>query len=152
MNIELREIDRSNYEKCIDLKVGINQKNYVATNMKSLVQAAYEPDLYPLGIYNNNEMIGFILYDFDKEINGWSMSRLMIDSKQQAKGYGKEALKTFLSFFKAKIGNKTLYTSAEIENTNAIKLYESFGFKRQEIFEYEVNGVKYSETRMMLIF
>lgn len=51
MNIEFRKIDRSNYNECIELKISEDQKRFVASNMYSLVQAAYEPNLYPLGIY-----------------------------------------------------------------------------------------------------
>ena len=150
MNIQLKEIDRSNYQECIDLKVNSDQQNYVAPNIVSLVEAAYEPDLYPLGIYDDEKFIGFILFDFDKEINGWSMSRFMIGNEYQGKGYGKESLKVFLAFFKAKFGNVTLYTSAELENEIAIHLYEAFGFKRQNNFEYEHKGKLYRETRMVL--
>ena len=85
MNIELRRIDRNNYNECIELKISEDQKRFVASNMYSLLQAAYEPNLYPLGIYKDNKMVGFILYDFDDELNGWSMSRFMIDKKYQNK-------------------------------------------------------------------
>ena len=71
MDINLRKIDRSNYQECIDLKVDQSQVRYVAPNMFSLVQAAYEPDMCPLGVYNKGKMIGFILYDFDRDLNGW---------------------------------------------------------------------------------
>lgn len=45
MNIEFRQIDRTNYNECIDLSLSEEQKKFVAPNMFSLVQAAYEPDL-----------------------------------------------------------------------------------------------------------
>lgn len=51
MKITLRPIDRTNYNECSRLKVREDQRGYVATNEYSLVQAAYEPQLYPLGIY-----------------------------------------------------------------------------------------------------
>lgn len=148
MNILFKPIDNSNYEECINLSVNENQKNFVAPNMFSLVQAAYESDLYPLGIYNKNKMIGFILYDFDYDINGWSMSRFMIDKKHQNKGFGKVALEKFLEFFEKKHGKRELFTSAEVENTVVIKLYENLGFIRQEVFEYEAGGKTYKEIRM----
>lgn len=150
MGIKLVPIDKENYEECIKLKISDEQTNLVAPNIRSLVQAAYEPNLYPLGVYNENEMVGFILYDFDEELNGWSMSRLMIGHLYQNKGLGKLTLKTFLTFFKDKYPSKPLYTSAEIENHIAIKLYESEGFKKLEIFEYDYNGEKYEEIRMIL--
>lgn len=149
MDIKFKQIDRTNYMACIKLNLKENQKKFVSTNIFSLVQAAYEPDLYPLAIYNDDTMVGFILYDFDEDLNGWSMSRLMIDEKYQNHGIGNAVLKKFLEFFKAKYGALTLYTSAETDNTVAINLYEKFGFKKVETFTYESDGVVYNEFRMV---
>ncbi len=150
MNIEFRVIDKSNYNQCIKLKTSEEQKRFVATNIFSLVQSAYEPNLYPLGVYKNDKMVGFILYDFDDEINGWSMSRFMIDEKFQNQGIGKVALNKFIKFFIEKYGHIKLYTSAEVDNTIAVNLYESMGFEKKEVFEYEVDGVTYKEFRMVV--
>lgn len=150
MEIELKPIDKTNYNDCIKLKLHENQQNFVAPNIVSLVQAAYEPNLFPLGVYYNNIMVGFILYDLDSELNAWSMSRFMIDINYQNKGIGTSALKIFLEFFVKKHGHIPLYTSAEVENYIAISLYEKMGFKRKEPFEYEVDGKKYKEIRMLL--
>lgn len=149
MSIEFKVIDRSNYNECIELKTSEEQKRFVATNMFSLVQSAYEPNLYPLGIYKDAKMVGFILYDFDDELNGWSMSRFMIDEKFQNQGIGKIALQKFIEFFIERYGNIQLYTSAEVDNTIAINLYESIGFEKREVFEYEFGGVIYKEIRMV---
>jgi diamine N-acetyltransferase len=150
MNIVFKPIDRENYNECIELNVSEDQQNYVAPNTFSLVQAAYETDLYPLGIYNDNKMIGFILYDFDYEINGWSMSRFMIDTKYQNQGIGKIAIQYFIEFFINRYGHLKLYTSAAVDNHKAIALYEKFGFEKKEVFEYEVRGKKYKEIKMMV--
>lgn len=150
MNIEFRAIDRSNYNECIELKISEGQKRFVASNMYSLVQAAYEANLYPLGIYKDDTMVGFILYDFDDDINGWSMSRFMIDKRYQNQGIGKMAVQKFLDFFLCKHGHEKLYTSAEIENIIAINLYEKSGFEKREVFEYKFSGVKYREIRMVI--
>ncbi|MGL5414021.1 hypothetical protein [Cetobacterium sp.] len=74
MNIYLKKIDKNNYKECINSE----QKRYISSNLLFLVQTAYEDDFYSLGIYNNDMMVGFILYDYDLSINGWSMSRLLI--------------------------------------------------------------------------
>lgn len=147
--IKFKDIDKSNYNKCISLKVGENQKNYVASNMYSLVQASYEDGLYPLGIFNEDEMVGFLLYDYDKELNGWSFSRFMIDIKYQNKGFGRMALKKFLEYFHNKFPNESLYTSVEIDNYIAIKLYQKYGFEIKSSFEYTIEDVIYKEFRMI---
>ncbi len=151
MELEFRPIDRTNYNDCIELSVNENQKKFVAPNQYSLVQAAYEPNLYPLAIYKESQMIGFILYDFDEELNGWSMSRFMIGSSFQNCGFGKQALKQFLLFFKENYPDVLkLYTSAEVDNIAAIELYKRAGFIEGNIFEYEAGGIQYKEIRMMI--
>ena len=57
MDINFREIDKSNYNNCVSLKLGEHQTNYVASNAFSLVQSFYEDELYPLGIYNGDGMV-----------------------------------------------------------------------------------------------
>lgn len=147
--IKFRDIDKSNYNECISLRVGEHQKNYVASNMYSLVQASYEDRLYPLGIFNEDEMIGFLLYDYDEELNGWSFSRFMIDIKYQNKGFGRKALEKFLEYFQSKFPNKSLYTSVEIDNDIAIKLYQKYGFVIKSSFQYAIEDVTYKEFRMI---
>ena len=149
MNINFREIDKTNYNTCFMLTVGDHQKDQVASNAFSLVQAAYEEGLYPLGIYDGNEMIGFLLYDYDEELEGWSFSRFMIDINQQNKGYGTIALRKFLEFFHDKFPNEKIYTSVEIDNEIAIKLYEGFGFVKVNSFEYKIEEKVYREFRMI---
>ena len=48
--MEFRKIDRSNYGECMELTVDDSQKDFVADNKQSLVEAAYEENLYTLGI------------------------------------------------------------------------------------------------------
>jgi len=148
MDVTLAEIDRSNYQECIDLELRDDQKEYVAPNLFSLVQAAYEPDMYPLGVFSRGKMVGFILYDYDRELDGWSMSRFMIDRRHQGQGLGRLALEAFLEYFRDKQGKRAIYTSAATDNSPAIALYESFGFVKGEEFEYEVKGKRYRELRM----
>jgi len=149
MKIELKKIDQSNYLDCIELRISKDQEGFVVSNLFSLVQAAYEPDLYPLGVYCDGKMVGFFLYDYDKELNAWSMSRFMIDKKYQHQGIGRKALESFLEFFKVQYGDVDLYTSAEVENKIAIALYEAFGFQKKDIFEYDAGGNHYREFRMV---
>ena len=149
-SIQLKEIDRNNYEDCIALKVSDAQTGFVASNLISLVQAAYEPDMYPLAVYAETVMVGFILYDFDREIGGWSMSRYMIDEAYQNKKIGRRALRQFLLYFAARYGCLPLYTSVAIHNLAAQSLYEKQGFERLDRFTYEINGTSFEEYRMLL--
>jgi len=41
-----------------------------------------------------------------------------------------------------------LYTSAAVDNVVAQKLYENFGFNKEEEFSYEYDGKIYREIKM----
>lgn len=130
MNLILREINKENWEECIELKVTENQKHFVASNAYSILEANFGVGLYPLAIYDCETMVGFLMYEKDDIAKDMGMCRLMIDEKYQNRGYGKAAIKKLLEFIKEKYGSTPFYTSFEPENTVAEKLYESMGFTK----------------------
>lgn len=147
--MEFRKIDKSNYQDCILLKVDESQERFVADNARSLVEAAFEDGLYPLGIYHEDEMIGFVLYDYDETFPGWSMSRFMIGKQHQGKGYGKQAVIEFLDRFKAQHDADKIYISVSLDNPVARKLYSNIGFKETKEIEYLYDGHLYREVQMV---
>lgn len=149
MNIKFRKIDKSNYQDCILLTIDDSQKDFVADNKQSLVEAAYEDGLYTLGIYCKETMVGFILYDYDDTFPGWSMSRFMIGKQFQKKGYGKQAALAFLDYFKRKHNADKIYISVSLENTVARKMYTSIGFEELKETEYTFLGMHFREIQMV---
>jgi diamine N-acetyltransferase len=61
MNLGLKEINADNWEECVTLSVFEHQKEFVADNAYSLLQSKYVVDQYPLGIYHQDSMVGFIM-------------------------------------------------------------------------------------------
>ena len=147
--MEFREINKSNYWDCMELIIDESQEGFVADNTQSLVEAAYEDGLYTLGIYLEETMIGFVLYDYDETIPGWSMSRFMIDKQFQGKGYGKQAAIAFLEYFKTKHIADKIYISVSLENTVAHKMYSSIGFTEVKEVKYTFRDKQYSEIQMV---
>ena len=47
MNVTLRPVTAENWEQCVELSVGPEQKHFVSSNAYSLAQAAYEDDCVP---------------------------------------------------------------------------------------------------------
>ena len=141
MDVELRTIDRSNWRQCVELTVSPEQRSFVASNAYSLAQAAYEPEMYPYAIYRGDEMVGFIMYDFDSDLGVWEMCRLMVGEKYQRQGIGQAAVKKLLDLVTERLGHIVFYTSAVPKNTVAISFYEKSGFK--------LNGrIVYDEAEM----
>lgn len=147
--MEFRKIDKSNYLDCINLTVAENQEHFVADNKQSLVDAAFQEGLYPLGIYHEDIMIGFILYDYDETFPGWSMSRFMIGHQYQGKGYGKQAVLAFLDYFQNKHKNNQIYISVSLKNTVARKMYAEIGFQELKEVEYTFLNQHFKEIQMV---
>ena len=147
--MEFRKIDKSNYWDCISLKVDESQQHFVADNARSLVEAAFEDGLYTLGVYHKEEMIGFILYDYDETFPGWSMSRFMIGKQHQGKGYGKQAVLAFLEYFKEKHSADKIYISVSLENVTARRMYRNIGFTEIKEVEYTFDGMEFREIQMV---
>ncbi len=148
--ISFREIDKHNYMDCICLRVKDHQKDFVADNARSLVEAQFEEGLYTRAIYSDNTMVGFLLYDYDAEIPGWSLSRIMIGQQYQGQGYGKEAVKEFLKYMKEEMRICELYICVELENVAAYEMYQKLGFSFVKQIEYDFDGVHYRENQMRI--
>lgn len=128
MNIKLVEVNKDNWNDCIELSVSQEQAAFVAPNYESILLAKFEENCYPMCIYNDDEMIGFLMYDIDPETKRWELSRFMIDKKYQGKGYGRQALLLLLKKLKEMLGSVNYYTSVATENAAMKKLIENVGF------------------------
>ncbi|WP_440897321.1 GNAT family N-acetyltransferase [Amphibacillus sp. Q70] len=135
MTVLLKTIDQSNYKACAELTVLEDQEDFITPNWYSLLEANYEADRLPFAIYEQENLVGFIMFsyypaDADYPLDSWWIERFMIDQEYQNKGYGTKALSVAVSFFKEKINQKELRISAVPNNQVAIKLYENLGFVR----------------------
>ena len=127
--VNLRVITRENYMQCLKLRVKAEQKSFVASNAFSLVQAKYLEELTPLAIYDNDSMVGFLMYEIDLQENIYRICRLMIDESFQGRGYGEQAMRLIIEkISKDKLRSK-IFISFESENKGAEALYTKLGFK-----------------------
>lgn len=142
--MKLEKVNSKNVWEILKLKVSDKQKNFVATNTESIIEAYTTITsggvAYPFGIYEDGEPIGFLMigYGIDEEWknppeiakNNYSLWRLMIDEKYQGRGYGRKAIQLALDFIKTWPNGKSeyCYLSYEPENILAKNLYTSFGF------------------------
>ena len=139
MNVSLREITPENFKECINLKVSESQKNFVAPNVASIAQSKIYPTVEPFAVYNDDELIGFVMFGLDIEDNRYYLVRLMIDEKFQGRGFGKAATRAVIEKMKLVEDCNEIYLSFVPENTNAERLYKSVGFERTgEISEGEI--------------
>jgi diamine N-acetyltransferase len=140
LSVELRPISKENYRACMKLTVREDQKDFVAPNIVSLVQAHYEGNLIPMGVYAGESMVGFIMFEENNGENGHRFIwRLMVDAEHQGKGYGKAVMQKALDFLSTKEDCREIWLSFEPENKGAEKLYLSLGFEHTgEMLDNEV--------------
>ena len=127
MAIRLASVDRHNFHAVLQLKVTPAQRDFVASNGYSIAQAYVQPECVPLAVYEEDTLVGFIMYALDETDQEYWVYRLMIDAAFQRRGYGRSALSLVIERI-AKLGRKVLYISFEPENRGAELLYKSLGF------------------------
>ena len=134
MTIELRAIDDANQSAVEALEVFDHQKQFIASNKKSLETAAneeYRKIARPFGIYADGRIIGFTMFAFeltssDPDDRYW-LWRFMIDRNFQGKGYGSAALEKIIDYFRSHGADHILLSTKE-NNASALSLYHKYQF------------------------
>ena len=155
--IHLKKVDAGNIWKIVGLQVDEDQKEFVASNTESILEAycaiTNGGTALPFGVYDGETPVGFVMIGYD--CGDWENApaiarenyciwRLMIDSRYQGRGYGKAALAAALDFVRTFPCGRAEYCflSYEPENEHARRLYQSFGFRENgEMDEDEIVAV-----------
>lgn len=129
--VTLEKITEDNYRACLDLKVAESQTSFVASNILSLAKAyVFYGIVWPLAIYNDDIMVGFMLLRFNEEYSNYFIWQLMIDEKYQSKGYGKQGMKLAIEWMKKDHRCHEIVTTYKVGNDHAKKLYTQLGFQQ----------------------
>lgn len=97
------------------------------------------------GIFDfNGNFIGYLGMKDIKLFRKESYLGLVFDPNFCSKGYGSDALKTFLKYYFIDLEMKRMYLEVAAFNKRAFKLYENMGFKRDgyyldEFFDQRLN-------------
>ena len=129
--INLKIIDESNFLDAFQLQLAEGQEKYVSNPIRSLAQAyVYRNQCQPFGIYDEDEMVGYIMVVYDYDIPEYDIWHMMIDASKQGKGYGSAALKKVLDYIRTKpFGDSNRVTlTCNKENQRALSLYHKLGF------------------------
>lgn len=130
MPVTLQDVTKDNFSACIKLKVKSGQESFVASNVYSIAQKQFYPDVHAQAIYAGETMVGFVMWGEDTDDNPGDIWvwRLMIDAEHQGNGYAREAMTTIIDQVRAQ--NRTaLFLSYEPENSYAAAFYARLGFE-----------------------
>lgn len=133
--IELRDVTARNWRTVAALELAPEQQGLLASNLYSIAQSKFDPDARPRAIYAGDVVVGFLMYDVEKQDDGSyeaSIYRFMVDRRHQGKGYGRAALGRALDEIRAIPAIRKVSIVYLAKNAVAKSFYASFGFVEVE--------------------
>lgn len=146
MAVILKCITEDNFLDAFHLKLRKDREEFVSHPIRSLAQAyVYRNQCQPFGIYQDEEMVGYVMVIYDYDVPEYDIWHMMIDEARQGRGYGKEALKRVLEYIATKPfgeSNRVVLTCNQ-QNIPGLRLYRSLGFQETgNVDEDEIEMVK----------
>ena len=131
MAVTLKCITEDNVLDAFHLKLRKDQEEFVSHPIRSLAQAyVYRNQCQPFGIYQDEEMVGYVMVIYDYHLQEYNIWHMMIDCKFQGRGYGKLAMEQCLAYIRTQpFGNSNrVVLTCNRDNESALRLYRQFGF------------------------
>ncbi len=131
MCIQIKPVTANNLPDILNLKLLKTQQSFIETPQECLIEAKEYPNFRPVGLYYNEELIGFAMYGLFQDINSedrvW-LDRFLIDYHFQGKGLGKKMLQALIDHLLEVYDCDKIYLSLYEDNKVALSLYQQFGF------------------------
>jgi diamine N-acetyltransferase len=126
MRIHLAPIDRDNWVEACKLSLAREQWAFVRANHYALASLRFNPGHHPAAIYDNDTMVGFLLYEIDTP--AFRLHDLMVDQNYQRKGIGRRALELLLDAVRAQTDCGEVRLGYVSDNEVARRMYNGMGF------------------------
>ena len=139
MNVTLRPVTRHNLSALLALDAGDGGKQ-VASNARSMAQAAVCGEAWPRAIYASDAAVGFLMLNDPSLIarpaqTAFYLWRMMVDQAQHRKGYGRAALGLLIEHVKTRPHQGVLLTSIVEPAPQLLAFYGSLGFEPSDEFD-----------------
>ena len=134
LSVTLRVITDENRDSILNLKVGNKQRAYIATNERTLYQAAEAPEAWLRAIYAGDTLVGLVLLHDEhlrtppREIGYYFLWRLMIDERYQGRGYAQRAVDLVIDYVSKRPHAKRLLCAYLPGKDGPEKFYQRYGF------------------------
>jgi len=122
MSVRLEQITGENWYECSQLDVKPEQRHFVSSNLLCIAEVQFYPSWGAYAVYHEDQMVGFVMYEYDEEEDAWWLSALMIAADQQGKGYGRAAIQTLIPQMRQK-GCREIWVGYANDNLPARALY-----------------------------
>ncbi|MEG0275457.1 MAG: GNAT family N-acetyltransferase [Coprobacillus sp.] len=138
--ITFQGVTRKNREDILKMKIKQHQQSYIETIEECLKESDDLSLWRPVGIYHDNQLIGFAMFGLWNENNEervW-LDRFLIDEGYQGQGLGRRSLEAIVDYIMNIYQCHRIYLSLYQDNQEAYHLYKSYGFI--ETKEKDVHG------------
>jgi diamine N-acetyltransferase len=126
--VDIRPITGDNFRDVLDLEVTHEQSAWVAPTSRYLAVCAYGGNWHPMGIYTDDNPIGFAMWAYDPADRSHWIGGFLVDRSQQGRGHGRAAMLAIMDYLRASEGATSLALSYAPDNAVARRLYASLGF------------------------
>lgn len=135
MKITIKPITQENWNEAIQLKVNKEQEAFVASNLYSIAEVQFLDNFQAMGIYVEDEMIGFTMFGIDPDDGNYWIYRLMVDHQLQGRGYGSQAVQKVLEYIQKENTSNIPFVMIGYnpENVGARNTYKKAGFVETEL-------------------
>ncbi|MCV2362285.1 GNAT family N-acetyltransferase [Paucibacter sp. DJ1R-11] len=125
--VSLQPVTCDNYEAICDLPLSDPQKDMLASNTWSLLEAAYNPGYQVRAIHANTELVGFMMW-VPQSVHRVSIWRFMIALPHQGCGLGSLALQAAIREIAADPVVREVEICYHLDNEGSRRLYARHGF------------------------
>ena len=128
--IQLELVNEATFKKIVDMKLPPEQNAFVAPNVVSLAQAwLYYDNARPYSICDDDNVVGFMMLDWDEGERSVGIWRFMIAHEHQGRGYGRKALEATIRLVREAGTIDFMHLDYVPNNKIAHDLYYSLGFR-----------------------
>ena len=132
MTVIINEVTNDNINDILKLRINEEQQFFIETTQQCLDEAKACSNFKPVGLYWENNLVGFAMYGFFPEegMNGrvW-LDRFLIDSNYQGHGFGSIMLNALIHRLEREYNCNEIYLSIIADNEAALHLYKKFAFE-----------------------
>jgi len=138
--IEIKLVDESSFQAVLDLKISEadERARFVSPNVRSLADAwlyRENGDVFPMAIYWNELVVGFLLLEIDKDEAEYFIWRIMIGQQYQGRGYGRKAVEVLIKKAQMDITCNHIIADYVVGNEKMKHLLTSLGFQETGFIE-----------------
>ena len=132
--VTLREVTTENFRDVLNLRVSPDQREYVASNDRSVAEAHFHQEAWFRAIYADETPVGFLmLHDENlreqvRQDDYYFLWRLMVDERFQGLGFGRRAVLLLVQHIRRRPNATALLTSFHPGHSGPRGFYHKLGF------------------------